>query len=75
MSLKMELKSILQIHFRENIEDSTRVDSIKSLQGVYEDIRTNLRSNFNHVRVPVVEDCNPDVRLNAKNFNCVTSDN
>jgi len=45
---------------RENIEDSTRVDSIKSLQGVYEDIRTNLRSNFNHVRVPVVEDCNPD---------------
>ena len=45
---------------RENIEESVRVDGIKSLQAVYEEIKEGLHSNFDHMRVPVVEDCKPE---------------
>ena len=45
---------------RENIEESVRVDCVKSLQGVYSDIGAGLHSNFDHLRVPVVEDCKPE---------------
>ena len=45
---------------RENIEESVRVDGIKSLQAVYGEIKEGLHSNFDHMRVPVVEDCKPE---------------
>ena len=46
---------------RENVEDSLRVETIRSLQSVYTNIQDTLHDNFHHLRVPVVEDCKPDV--------------
>ena len=46
---------------RENVEDSVRVETIRSLQSVYTNIQDTLHDNFHHLRVPVVEDCKPDV--------------
>ena len=45
---------------RENIEESIRVDGIKCLPRVYDNIKEGLHSNFEYLRVPVVEDCKPE---------------
>ena len=46
---------------RENVEEHVKVESVKSLQAVYEDIKNNLLQNFYHYRVPVVEETKPEV--------------
>lgn len=45
---------------RENVEEHVKVESVKSLQEVYGEIKNNLHDNFSYYRVPVVEDCKPD---------------
>ena len=47
---------------RENVEEHVKVESVKSLQTVYEDIKNNLLQNFYHYRVPVVEETKPEVK-------------
>ena len=47
---------------RENVEESVRVDTVMSLQTVYNNIKNSLHNNFHTVRVPVVEDCTPEVQ-------------
>ena len=44
---------------RENIEDSVKVETIKSLTGVYDDISDNVHEKFRYLRVPMMEDCPP----------------
>ena len=44
---------------RENVEESVKVDTVKSLSHVYKDISSNIYSNFCSLRVPVVEDSPP----------------
>ena len=44
---------------RENLEESVKVEQIKSLAGVYEDITSNIHHNFHSLRVPVVEEAPP----------------
>ena len=44
---------------RENLEESVKVEQIKSLAGVYQDITSNIHQNFHSLRVPVVEEAPP----------------
>ena len=44
---------------RENLEESVKVENIKSLCGVYQDITSNIHQNFISLRVPVVEEAPP----------------
>ena len=44
---------------RENLEESVKVEQIKSLAGLYEDITSNIHHNFHSLRVPVVEEAPP----------------
>ena len=44
---------------RENLEESVKVEKIKSLCGVYQDITSNIHQNFHSLRVPVVEEAPP----------------
>ena len=44
---------------RENLEESVKVETIKSLSGVYQDITSNIHQNFHSLRVPVVEEAPP----------------
>ena len=47
---------------RENVEEHVKVEAVKSLQEVYGELKTNLNNNFCHYRIPVVEDCKPEVK-------------
>ena len=44
---------------RENLEEGVKVEKIKSLSGVYQDITSNIHQNFHSMRVPVVEEAPP----------------
>ena len=54
---------------RENIEENVRVDSLKSLDAIYGDIKNDIHQNFQNLRVPVVEDSKPEVEFYKEIFN------